>query len=77
MTTESENAVATLRRLARAYPEVLSGERAAWDVLQNLRHVAAVDFADCFVRLDGSGRIAVVRLLSDLASGKTGLVELR
>lgn len=36
-----------------------------------------MDFIDCFVRLDGEGRAAVVRLLADVATGQTGLAELR
>jgi hypothetical protein len=35
-----------------------------------------VDFADCYVRLDGTGKRAVVQQLVDLAAGKTGLWDL-
>jgi hypothetical protein len=36
-----------------------------------------VDFTDCFVRLDGTGKSAVVKLLVALATGRSGLIELR
>ena len=77
MTPQSEAALVTLRRVARGHPGASSGERAAWDIVRNLETGTAVDFADCFVRLDASGKCAVVQLLVDLASGKTGLFSLR
>ncbi len=47
-----------------------------WEILQNLQNGSAVDFADCYVRLDGTGKRAVVQQLVDLAAGKTGLWDL-
>jgi len=70
-------ALAELRRMARGHPGASSGERAAWEILQNLETGRSVDFADCFCRLDGMGKRAVVQLLLDLATGTTGLIELR
>lgn len=66
-----------LRRMARGHPGASSGERAAHDILSNLSAGLPVDFFDAFSRLDGAGRTAVVQLLIDLATGKTGLIELR
>lgn len=77
MSPESEDAIKTLRAMARGYPGASSGERAAWDILKNMENGRVADFADCFVRLDGTGKRAVVQLLIDLATGKTGLSDLR
>ncbi|HRE04623.1 MAG TPA: hypothetical protein PKX00_03375 [Opitutaceae bacterium] len=77
MSPESEQALATLHRMARGHAGASSGERAAFGLLQNLETAAQVDMADCFVRLDSTGKRAVLQLLLDLASGKTGLSELR
>jgi hypothetical protein len=76
MTSESEQALATLRRMARGHPGASSGERAAFDLLQNLQAGRPVNFGDCYVRLDGTGKRAVLRLLADMATGGTGLSEL-
>ncbi len=76
MTPTSERAMGTLRRMARGHPGASSGERAAWDLVQNLQHGTAVDFGSCLVRLDGTGRRAVATLVIDLAVGKIGLNEL-
>lgn len=65
-----------LYQIGRAHPGASSGERAAWEILQNFHDGSKLDFADCFARLDGNGKRAVVQLLADIASGKTGLVEL-
>lgn len=77
MTAASKEALATLRRMARGHAGASSGESAAWAILANLRDGADVDFAGSFVRLDGCGKRAVVQLLVDLTTGKTGLIELR
>lgn len=77
MSPESTVALATLRRLARGHAGASSGERAAFELLRNIDAAARVDFAECLIRLDGVGRRAVLQLLLDLASGKTGLSELR
>jgi len=77
MTPESTAALATLRQMARGHPGASSGERAAWEVLQNLEHGTPIDFADAFVSMDGRGKHAIVRLLVDLSIGKTGLIEFR
>lgn len=77
MSPQSAEALATLRRMARGHPGSSSGERAAWDILQNLQTGRPVDMGDCLVRLDQHGRHAVLHLLLDLAAGETGLVELR
>jgi hypothetical protein len=69
--------LAKLRRIARAHPGASPGERAAWEILQNLREGRAVDFTGSLVRLDGTGRFAVAQLVADLAIGKTALFELR
>ena len=66
-----------LRRMARGHPGASSGERAAFDLVRNFTTGKPVDLADCFVRLDGEGKRAVVLLLVDLATGKTGLLDLR
>jgi hypothetical protein len=76
MTAVSEQALAVLRRMARGHVGASSGERAAWDILRNFREGTPVNFGDCFMRLDGSGKRAVTQLLADLAVGKTGLSEL-
>lgn len=76
MTAASEQALAVLRRMARGHAGASSGERAAWEILRNFREGTPVSFGDCFVRLDGSGKRAVMQLLTDLAIGKTGLNEL-
>lgn len=76
MTPKSAEALATLQRMARGHAGASSGELAAWGILQNLQAGAPVNFSDCFVRLDGSGKRAVVQILVDLASGGTGLIEL-
>lgn len=77
MSPESEDAIKALQAMARGHPGASSGERAAWDILKNLEEGRAADFAECFVRLDGTGKRAVVQLLIDLATGKTGLSDLR
>ncbi|MFO1448248.1 MAG: hypothetical protein U1F61_08845 [Opitutaceae bacterium] len=77
MTPESEQAVASLRRMARGHPGASSGERAAFDLLRNLESGEPVELGDCFVRLDSTGRRAVLQILLDLAGGKIGLSELR
>lgn len=76
MSPKSQQALATLRRMARRHPGASSGERAAWGILRNLQDGTPVNFGDCYVRLDGVGKRAVVRLLIDLATGQTGLNEL-
>jgi len=76
MSPASEDAFATLRRMARGHPGASSGEQAAWEILANLREGMPVKFGECFVRLDGSGKRAVMQLLADLATGRTGLTEL-
>lgn len=76
MTPQSTAALAALRRMARGHAGASSGERAAWEILENLRNGARVNFGDCFVRLDGTGKRAVVQLLVDLANGGTGLAEI-
>ena len=77
MMSASTAALDTLRRMARGHAGASSGERAARDIVDNLSKGAPVDFADCFVRLDGEGKRAVVMVLIDLATGKSGLNELR
>lgn len=76
MTEASKVALDTLRSMARGHAGASSGEAAAWEILGNLRAGTPVDFAGSFVRLDGTGKRAVVQLLVDLAMGKTGLNEL-
>lgn len=76
MSPQSEEALATLKRMARGHAGASSGERAAWEILGNLQDRSRLDFADCFCRLDGTGKRAVIQLLVDLATGKTGLIEL-
>lgn len=75
MTPESEQALATLRRMARGHPGASSGEQAAFELLQNFQAGRPVNFADCFVRLDGTGQRAVLQVLLDLRAGRTGLNE--
>lgn len=77
MTPESEAALKALRKLARGHQGASSGERAAFDLLANLQQGAPVDMADCLVSLDSTGRRALLKVLLDLASGRTGLGELR
>jgi hypothetical protein len=76
MSPASQDALATLRRMARGHPGASSGERAAWEILRNLREETPANFAGCFVRLDGTGKRAVIQLLIDLSTGQTGLGEL-
>jgi hypothetical protein len=77
MSPAGAEAWTTLRRMARGHPGASSGERAAFDLVRNFQTGKTVDLADCFVRLDGEGKRAVVLLLIDLASGNTGLSEVR
>jgi len=76
MSPAGQNSWAALRRMARGHSGASSGERAAWDILRNLQDGTPVNFGDCYVRLDGEGKRAVVLLLVDLATGQTGLNEL-
>jgi hypothetical protein len=76
MSPASQDALATLRRMARGHPGASSGERAAWEILRNLREETSANLAGCFVRLDGTGKRAVIQLLIDLSTGQTGLSEL-
>jgi len=76
MSPSSEQALAVLRGKARGHPGASSGERAAWDILQNFAAGSPVNFAECLIRLDGEGRRAVLTVLIDLASGRTGLSDL-
>ena len=76
MSPASQDALSTLRRMARGHPGASSGERAAWDILRNLRDGTPLKFGECFVRLDGVGKRAVMQLLVDLTTGSTGLAEL-
>jgi len=76
MSPQSEEALATLKGMARGHPGASSGERAAWEILGNLQDRSRLDFAGCFCRLDGTGKRAVIQLLVDLATGKIGLSEL-
>jgi hypothetical protein len=76
MTANSEEALATLRRMAGGHAGASSGEFAAWEILGNLRQGTPVDFAGNFVRLDSCGKRAVVQLLLDITTGRTGLSEL-
>lgn len=75
MSPQSQAAWATLQRMARGHPGASSGERAAWEITRNLQEGVPVNFGDCFVRLDGGGKRAVVQPLVDLANGKTELSE--
>lgn len=77
MSPASAAALVVLRRMARGHPGASSGEHAAWEILQNLETGRSVDFSDCYCRLDGTGKRAVVQLLLDLAIATTGLLELR
>jgi hypothetical protein len=76
MSPLSQAALQVLRDIARSHPGASSGERAAADILRNLAGRSQVDFVDCYCRLDGRGKRAVIQLLIDLASGETGLIEL-
>ncbi len=77
MSPAGAEAWANLQQMARGHPGASSGERAAFDLVRNFQAGEPVDLADSFVRLDGEGKRAVVTLLVDLATGKTGLSELR
>lgn len=77
MSPAGTDAWTRLRRMARGHPGASSGERAAFELVRNFQTGKAVDLADCFVRLDGEGKKAVVLLLIDLAGGHTGLSDLR
>lgn len=76
MSPAGKDAWAALQHKARGHPGSSSGERAAWDIRRNLQDGTPVNFGDCFVRLDGEGKRAVMHLLVDLATGQTGLNEL-
>lgn len=76
MTAASAEALETLRRMARGHAGASSGEIAAWEILDNFKRGASVNFSGNFVRLDSRGRRAVVQLLLDLTTGGTGLSEL-
>ena len=76
MSPKSESALQTLRLIARSHPGASSGEWAAAEMLRNLSQHSRIDFMDCFCRLDGRGKRAVIQLLDDIASGQTGLIEL-
>lgn len=77
MSPAGAEAWVTLQRMARGHPGASSGERAAFDLVRNFQTGKVVDLADCFVRLDGEGKKAVVLLLIDLAGGHAGLSEMR
>jgi hypothetical protein len=77
MTPGAQYAWTLLRLSARGHPGASSGERAAFDLVTNFRTGCAVDFADCFARLDGEGRYAMLVLLIEVTSGRLGLFELR
>lgn len=77
MNPSTEQALVTLRRMARGHPGASSGERAAWDILKNFEEGTPVDFASSLIRLDSEGRHAVATIIINLAVGKTGLIELR
>lgn len=77
MNAETKEAWDALQAMARGHPGASSGERAAYDLVRNFSEGQAFDFADCFVRLDGTGKCAVVKLLVALARGRSGLIELR
>lgn len=77
MSPAGTDAWITLRRMAHGHPGASSGERAAFDLVRNFKTGEPVDLADCFVRLDGEGKKAVVLLLIDLAAGDAGLAEFR
>jgi hypothetical protein len=77
MSPAGTDAWATLRRMARGHPGASSGERATFDLVRNFKTGEPVDLADCFVRLDGEGKRAVILLLIDLATGDLGLTEVR
>ena len=76
MSPSSEQALAVLRDMARGHPGASSGELAAWDILQNFAAGTPVNFVECLIRLDGEGRRAVITVLADLATGRTGLSDL-
>jgi len=76
MTAASKVALDTLRRIARGHAGASSGETAAGEILGNLREGTPMNFAGNFVRLDRCGKRAVVQLLLDLTTGRTGLSEL-
>jgi hypothetical protein len=77
MSPASEQAVAALRLRAHNHPGASSGEWAAWELLRNFEKGRLVDFGECFSRLDGHGQRAILQLLADITSGRTGMVELR
>lgn len=77
MTPYTENAGADPRDMAQGHPGASSGERAAYDLVKNFHEGKAVDFADCFGRLDGTGKRAVLQRLVDLVTGKAVLIGLR
>jgi hypothetical protein len=76
MSPASKEALDTLRRMARGHAGASSGEEAAWEILQNFQAGTPVNFAGGFVRLDGTGKRAVVQLMVELATGETRLGEL-
>lgn len=77
MSPASEQAVAALRLRAHNHPGASSGEWAAWELLRNFEKGRLVDFGECFARLDGHGKRAVIQLLVDITSGRTGMIEFR
>ena len=77
MSPASEQAVAALRRRAHNHPGASSGEWAAWELLQNFEKGRLVDFWEYYSQLDGHGQRAVIQLLVDITSGRTGMIELR
>jgi hypothetical protein len=77
MSPASEQAFATLRLRAHNHPGASSSEWAAWEPLQNFEKGRLMDSGDCFSRLDGHRKRAVLQLVVDITSGRSGVVELR
>jgi hypothetical protein len=76
MCPTSQTALNRLRHIARGHPGASSGERAAWELLANIREGQPVDFAGNFIRLDATGQRAVIQILVDVATGKTTFSDL-
>ena len=77
MAPSTELALADLKETARNHPGASGGEKRAYRILRSLTHGESCSIIDDFVGLDATRQEALITILSDIASGQTGAIELR
>lgn len=77
MAPTTELARSDLRETARNHPGASGGEKRAHRLLRSLTHGEPCSIIDDFVGLDSTRQLALIQILVDLATGKTGAIELR